>query len=174
MSAAVAFGIARRMFELTEFTVPYLRTKSRTAPLARARQAIMCVLRERTEWSYPQIAKFMGCSDHTTAIHARKVSLKRAESDASFAWFLDQLREAEPCTLGALERAYSPDMAKVKAALDMVVVLEMPKPKPEPLRGFDQDGMNDDGETPEMFKAKIGQLAGNDAFLAALNAARAA
>lgn len=175
MSAMVAYGIAKRMHDLTKLTIPALKVKSRIAPLARARQAIMCVLRERTEWSYPQIARFMGCTDHTTAIHARKAGLKRAVTDPNFAWLLEQLREAEPCTLGELDRAYVPNPADVTKLFKPKLVLHVPKRPVEPKLGtFDQDGLNEDGEDKRQAELRHNQMSGNNAFLAALNAARAA
>jgi len=171
MSINVANGIARRLYELTGFTMTTLREPGRTVRYAKARQAIACVLRERTTWSFPQIARYVGRTDHSTVIHGRMKALETAKVNPDYAWFLDELREAEPCTTASLERAYGVDFEKLENIYALDVMRDRAKdtgPK------FDQDGMNDDGETRDMHQAKLAQLAGNNAFLAALNAARAA
>lgn len=169
MSVMVANGIARRMYELTGFTMTMLRVPGRRREQARARQAVACVLRERTEWSFPQIARYVGRNDHSTIIHAYHKALAVAANEPDYAWLLDELRASEPCTSAELEKAYGIDFDKLENIFSLQVKRErVVGPK------FDQDGMNDDGETIDMHRAKLAQLAGNDAFLAALNAARAA
>ena len=52
------------------FTVDALCGPSRTRPLVTARQVAMYLVRNRTDYSYPAIARVFGGRDHTTVIHA--------------------------------------------------------------------------------------------------------
>ena len=52
------------------FTVEDLCGKSRRRPLVIARQIGMYVMRELTDFCYPQIAEEFGGRDHTTVMHA--------------------------------------------------------------------------------------------------------
>lgn len=57
-----------------------LMSDRRTQPLARARQMMFCVAREVTLLSYPSMALAMN-RDHTTAIHADRITRLRMQDD---------------------------------------------------------------------------------------------
>lgn len=62
------------------WTIEELCGKSRRRPLVTARQIGMYVLRELTDYSYPQIAREFGGRDHTTVMHAvEKITALMAE-----------------------------------------------------------------------------------------------
>lgn len=178
MSAVVAYGIAREVHRLTGYKMATIKKKGRAQKVVRVRHAIAKALRERTEWSLPMIARFLGRKDHTTILHACRAAEAREIEDQRFAKLLAALRVCDPCQLGELDRAYATRRRKVKGSGE-AVVLFVPV-KEEQRRNaihngmFPDDGMNEDGETIDMYRAKVGQIAANNTFLAALNAARAA
>ena len=53
-------------------TIVDLEGKSRTQPLARARQVSMYLCRELTDLSLPRIGQLLGGRDHTTVLHGIK------------------------------------------------------------------------------------------------------
>ena len=57
------------------FSIDDIRGPSRSRPLVAARQMAMYLMRELTDYSFPDIAKELGGRDHTTVIHGwRKVA----------------------------------------------------------------------------------------------------
>jgi chromosomal replication initiator protein len=58
-----------------------LLSRSRRAPVARARRLAMHLTRELTDLSLPEIARAFGRSDHTTVIHALRQVRVRLEAD---------------------------------------------------------------------------------------------
>lgn len=178
MSLAIANGIAREVFRLTGYKLETIRKKGRAQKVVRVRHAIAKALRERTEWSYPMIGRYIGRNDHTTAIHACNMAGEREASDPTFARLMNALRKCEPCQLIDLDNAYASRSKKTgKAKVEKIEIILHAPVKREPtidVSQFGQDGMNDDGETIDMHKARLGQLKANNAFLAALNRARAA
>lgn len=178
MSLATANGIAREVFRLTGYKLETIRKPGRPQKIVRVRHAIAKALRERTDWSYPMIARYLGRTDHSTAIHACTMADERVEQDPKFARLLTALRNCDPCTLGDLEKVYASRRKKKGAAkpekVEVVLFVAVKKKPAIDLDQFSDDGMNDDGETLEMHKARIDQLSANDRFLAALNRAMAA
>lgn len=68
--ASLVFGLPQRV----------IRTKSRRPDMVFARQFTMYWLRRRTKLSLPQIARLMGCADHTTVYYALSAyPMKRAK-----------------------------------------------------------------------------------------------
>lgn len=102
MTLAIADGVMLRACIISRLTPEALRAKNRRTPLVRMRQALMLVLRERTAWSLPQIARFVGVDDHTTVIHGAKKALEMMDFDADYADVIAALRAAQtipPMTL---------------------------------------------------------------------------
>ena len=67
------------------FDVDALKGKSRQRPLVTARQIAMYVFREKTDLSYPSIARLFGGRDHTTVIHAvEKIQRQMGERQAIY------------------------------------------------------------------------------------------
>lgn len=175
MSAAIAYGIAYEVHRLTGYKMASIKKKGRKQKVVRVRHAIAKALRERTDWSLPRIARFLGRNDHTTILHACRVAVEREKEDLKFARLLAALRVCEPRTLGALEKAYAARSKKKPRAAMVLFTPVKEAQRPEIKKSqFCDNGMNEDGETIGMHRTKIGQIAGNNAFLAALNAARAA
>lgn len=59
-----------------------LNSKTRSRSIARPRQIAMCLTKELTEKSYPEIGKKFGNRDHTTVIHAcKKVEQLKAQDN---------------------------------------------------------------------------------------------
>lgn len=63
-----ASDIISRVASARSTTVSRLRSPNRCKSMARIRHEVMWLLREATEISFPEIARFLGRSDHTTAI----------------------------------------------------------------------------------------------------------
>jgi chromosomal replication initiator protein len=68
-----------------------LLSRSRRAPVARARQLAMHLTRELTDLSLPEIAREFGRSDHTTVIHALRQVRSRLDVDTDFQVLVGQL-----------------------------------------------------------------------------------
>jgi chromosomal replication initiator protein len=66
-----------------DLTVEELKSTSRARRLAWPRQEAMYELRMRTKLSYPQIARFLGLTDHTTALHGVKAHKRRQKARAA-------------------------------------------------------------------------------------------
>jgi chromosomal replication initiator protein len=62
------------------FSIEEICGPSRSRPLVAARQMAMYLMRELTEYSFPEIAKSLGNRDHTTVIHGwRKIGSQMGE-----------------------------------------------------------------------------------------------
>lgn len=96
-------GIILEASRATKLPISVLLSRSRVHAVARPRQAMMIVLRERTSLSTPQIAARLGLGDHTTVIHGIRKAKQIAAIDKDFAALIDRLRAAEP--LGPLALA---------------------------------------------------------------------
>ncbi len=76
------------------FEVEALKGKSRQRPLVTARQIAMYVFREKTDLSYPSIARLFGGRDHTTVIHAvEKIARQMGERKAIYEQVTDVLQK---------------------------------------------------------------------------------
>jgi chromosomal replication initiator protein len=53
----------------------------RQAPIVKARQEAMYLIKNNTAWSYPQIGRYFG-KDHTTVLHAVQLMDRRIASNA--------------------------------------------------------------------------------------------
>lgn len=105
MTLAIAEGILKVAYEQTGYSPKTLRSRTRIAPIAQTRQAIMYALRQRTVWSLPQISRFMGLTDHSTSLHACKVIPERLITDEGVARLVDALLnapEVQPFSIGAI------------------------------------------------------------------------
>ncbi|MCL6091898.1 MAG: chromosomal replication initiator protein DnaA [Actinobacteria bacterium] len=72
------------------FSVEEICGPSRSRPLVAARQMAMYLMRELTDYSFPEIAKALGNRDHTTVIHGwRKIGSQIGEKRALY----DQVTE---------------------------------------------------------------------------------
>lgn len=65
-------GIARAVSHHTGITLRKMFSAKRNREIVRARQIAMFLMREEG-FSYPQIGKFLGGRDHTTALHGSRV-----------------------------------------------------------------------------------------------------
>ena len=68
-----------------------LLSRSRRAPVARARQLAMHLTRELTDLSLPEIARAFGRRDHTTVIHALRQVRVRLDSDIELQTLLGEI-----------------------------------------------------------------------------------
>ncbi len=76
------------------FEVEALKGKSRQRPLVTARQIAMYVFREKTDLSYPSIARLFGGRDHTTVIHAvEKIQRQMGERQQIYEQVTDVLQK---------------------------------------------------------------------------------
>lgn len=80
---------SRRVMVLASklFDIPaeHITGKTRDRAAVRARWAIMYTLRITMGWSFPDVARFVGLNDHTTALYAAKQSSLLIESNPWFA-----------------------------------------------------------------------------------------
>lgn len=81
------------------FSIEEICGPSRNRPLVAARQMAMYLMRELTDYSFPEIAKALGNRDHTTVIHGwRKVGSQMGEKRAVYDQVTDlmhKIRTAE-------------------------------------------------------------------------------
>lgn len=75
----------------TAFDVPAerLTAKGMRRPIAWARFALVRLMRDQLEWSYPQIARNVGFRDHTTVMHALRRAGELFQQDADWRWHFD-------------------------------------------------------------------------------------
>lgn len=76
-------NIQRTVAEYYKIKVADLLSKRRTRTVARPRQMAMCLAKELTNHSLPEIGDAFGGRDHTTVLHACKKINELRESDAS-------------------------------------------------------------------------------------------
>lgn len=94
---AIADGILVRLYEITKVSPATLRAKSRKREISRVRQAAMYAIKQRTDWSFPQIAKYMNLLDHTSVIHAcRKIPALLDEGDPWIDMLVSAALSAQP------------------------------------------------------------------------------
>ena len=181
MTLAIAEGVLVRAALLTGCQPTLIRKRTRKHHIVRIRQAMMYVIRKRTNWSYPMIARFLGLKDHSTIIHGEDVALKYAAVNSDFAKLLEELMEAEEVVpfsteemlkgvslrTGENERL-SPDVEPIVVVnvviKPMVYAEEKEMPKAESKttlkfeKVYDQNRTytldEEDGDTPENIKAK--------------------
>ena len=76
-------SIQQRVAEYYNLRTADMYSKSRIAPIARARQIAMYLCKELTQKSLPEIGKSFGGRDHATVIHAhKKISAERNRDEA--------------------------------------------------------------------------------------------
>ena len=69
-----------------------IRSSRRTANIVRPRQVFFYLARELTTRSLPQIGRFIGGRDHTTALHATRKIAGLLETDGALAEAVNQIR----------------------------------------------------------------------------------
>lgn len=79
------------------FTRLELRSKRRTAAVARARQIAMYVVKSTTPMSYPQIGRHFGGRDHSTILHGVRKIEHLIESDSALKADVDAFRAQFSC-----------------------------------------------------------------------------
>jgi chromosomal replication initiator protein len=87
-----ALEIQEAVAEKLGVTLEALLSPSRSAPIVRARQIAMYLMRELTDFSLPAIAATFNRRDHTTVLHAIRKVDRRALEDAGLARTLEELR----------------------------------------------------------------------------------
>jgi chromosomal replication initiation ATPase DnaA len=83
--------IKKAVAEYFEVSRVDLESPRRTQPLTRARQIAMYLCRQMTARSYPEIGRFFGGRDHTTALHANDKITGLVRSDWTVAYDVAQL-----------------------------------------------------------------------------------
>lgn len=96
MSLAIAEGILLKMYLETGLSPAAIRSKNRCQHYSRARHIVAYALRKRTAWSYPQIAKYIGRKDHTTALHGFKNIASLINSDVFLSEFVGRILTCDP------------------------------------------------------------------------------
>jgi Bacterial dnaA protein helix-turn-helix len=98
---AVAEGILFRAGKITRYYPDQIRKRTRVQEMVRIRQAIIYVVHKRTNLSFPRIARFVGLTDHSTAIYAVGVVDNLKGRDEALAHFIDDLMTAPPVTISS-------------------------------------------------------------------------
>jgi len=80
-TAAKLFHLPRRVF----------LSQCRDTECCKARFAVMWVARERLNYSYPQIGRFLGGRDHTTIISGYKRAVELREADSVYRAITDAM-----------------------------------------------------------------------------------
>lgn len=181
MNHEAAEGILIEVCKLTKIAPSVLRSRSRIRKIARARQACAYTLRRRTNWSMPQIARFLGLSDHTTIVHAIRVAADLIERDPAFKRMIIELMWAPPAMplssqhMGAnfAFEVPPPTRMQVKRA-----VKNLPKPPKPVFERVEADGrhftMDEDGHCGAGRLAKRNMIAGSRLLAEAILNARVA
>jgi chromosomal replication initiator protein len=78
-------NIIKTVSEYYKIKVADLLSKRRTRSIARPRQLAMCIAKELTNHSLPEIGDAFGGRDHTTVLHAHKTIKGMLESDMNIA-----------------------------------------------------------------------------------------
>ncbi|MDR2905370.1 MAG: chromosomal replication initiator protein DnaA [Helicobacteraceae bacterium] len=68
----------------TNCKISEIRSKGRTAPIAKARKMVIFLARKLTKNSMPHIAEYFGMKDHSAASHAYKAAENLYETEADF------------------------------------------------------------------------------------------
>lgn len=80
----MALPIIRAMCKEYGYTYADIRSDHRRRPICFVRQKMMWVIRQRTQFSYPEIGRKFGGRDHATVIHAvNKIEALIAANDPS-------------------------------------------------------------------------------------------
>lgn len=69
-----------------------MKSKRRTRALVYPRQIAMCLCREITQQSYPEIARHFGGKDHTTIMHACRQIEKARQTDPGLQGMMEELK----------------------------------------------------------------------------------
>lgn len=86
--------IQRSVSALHRVTRQELNGASKAWRIAHPRQLAMCLARELTDYSFPQIGRLFGNRHHTTVLFAYRKVLRTSQSDPQVAAALDDLRGA--------------------------------------------------------------------------------
>lgn len=134
MTRPIADGIMVEAMRITRLTRSQITTKSRIKALAQTRQAIIYALHKKTTWSWLKLARYVGLTDHTTAIHAARKIEALIVKDPEMEAFVDSLLNAPE--IDPYSPEYVPEAEKPKPppppkpAFVMPHLLAIPKPKP--------------------------------------------
>jgi hypothetical protein len=132
MSYVIATGILAAACEATGLTPAEIRTKSRKHRFAHTRQAVMYALHRRTGWSSPKIARYVGITDHTTALHAFRVVAERIPLDLALKSLVNLLMWSRP-RVEILKDDFTVPNLRVAPELPIEKVKHLFKP-PKPVR----------------------------------------
>lgn len=178
MTRAIAEGIFAEVERATGITAEKIRERNRKRKVVMARQSIMYALRKRTKWSTPQIARFVGLTDHSTVIHGIARIERDRHTNADIAALVMRLMESEPVAPFSIRRESrpKPKLFKPKSPIIALVMVEKP-PKPVLERvAYESDRfmqLDERGECDVQRYARKNMLSGSQKLAAAIIAARA-
>jgi hypothetical protein len=189
MTVQIAEGIMVEAMRITGLNRAQIKQRSRIIEVVQTRQAIMHVLRARTDWSWPHIARFVGLTDHSTAIHGSRETVKGMKSDPNIARLVECLMgapEALPFTAELVTqetrrpragRRLVVSQTPNKEQFTMPVKLPAVKPKPVMERIIIEKGLsytlNEAGECGYQRYMRANFTKGSKALAAAILSARA-
>jgi hypothetical protein len=199
MTLAIAHGVLMQACADIGLTPAALRARSRHKVVMRPRQCVAYVLRKRTAWSYPQIASFIGLSDHTTALHAANKIADLMERDDEIRATVERLMAAPEVVPFSLERGLRVSPKPIVKKMTKVPKVEHPgrrkKIRAVPVSGrkegpltreqmgfvrhelgagLGQVWLNDDGEEPREVQSRKAMRWMSTQLLAAIQRARPA
>jgi len=116
MTIQIAEGILATVCHLTGYRPETIRAKTRIRDISRARAAVMFSLRERTAWSLPQIARYVGLTDHTSVMHSVSMTPIWMDQNDRFRALVESLLAAPPITAFSLESVIAVNTKPAKAA----------------------------------------------------------
>ena len=93
MTLAIADGILTHAMKLTRFKAREIFGPYREKHLVRCRYAVIAAIRERTDWGYNRIGRYMEM-DHTTVIYAIRRVEEMADRDADYGALIADLIDA--------------------------------------------------------------------------------
>ena len=181
MTRAIAEGIFAEVERATGITAEKIRERNRKRKVVMARQSIMYALRKRTKWSTPQIARFVGLTDHSTVVHGIARIERDRHTNADIAALVMRLMEAEPVAPFSIRREGEPKpkpkLFKPKPPIIALVMVEKP-PKPELERvAYESDRfmlLDERGECDVQRRTRGNMIAGSQRLADAINKVRPA
>lgn len=179
MTRAIAEGVFAEVERATGITADKIRERNRKRRVAMARQSIMYVLRKRTKWSTPQIARFVGLTDHSTVIHGIARIERDQHTNPDIADLVKRLMEADPVAPFSIGRVSKPKPRPFKAKppiIALVMVEKPPKPALERV-AYESDRfmlLDERGECDVQRLARKNMIAGSQRLADAINKVRSA
>lgn len=194
MTLAIAEAVMVRVCLLSGLEPVQIRARSRKQALCRLRYAMVYAIRQRSDWSYPKIARFLGFKDHSAALHGQHIADALILQDADFKILIEDLlavpimlpamldeqlrrsRAGEPLLTAEPAQPVVPPPIETTEAVAVITVAQAARPTflalLAPSRPAKAIVLTDDDMQPTERKAKRAMVRGSAKLRLAIRAAR--